>query len=198
MSGIGRLLPLLLGGVAAGFAQMNTATVVGSVTDPTGAMIANAEITVTNVHTGVARKSLTNEAGSYEIALLPVGVYNIAAEQKGFKRAEQNNFNLDAGQRAKIDLVLQIGDAKESVTVNAAASLLSTQTVERGQVINAGQVSNLPLNGRDFTQLISLQPGVIRGGQNKSKVTFNGIPYQGTTINVDGTDSANPDRPTAT
>ena len=84
----------------------------------------------------------------------------------------------------------------ESVTVNAGTSLLATQTSERGVVIGAGQVDNLPLNGRNFTQLISLEPGVVVGGQINGAITFNGLPYQGTTINVDGTDAANPDRPT--
>ena len=187
---------LALSAAAAALAQINTATVVGTVADPSGAVMAGATVTVTNTETGVVRKTVSNGSGAYEVPLLPVGTYSIAAEQKGFKRAEQTSVHLDAAQKAKIDLTLQVGDVADSVTVTAGASLLSTQTVERGQVINSNQVSNLPLNGRDIVQLISLQPGVVVGGQIKSTVTFNGLPYQGTTINIDGTDAANPDRPT--
>ena len=197
MSRIAAFVSILLYAAAAAFAQINTATVVGTVADPSGAVVAGAAIVITNGATGAVRKTVSNDAGAYEIPLLNVGTYSIVAEQKGFKRAEQTEIHLDAGQKAKIDLTLQVGDVAESVTVTAAASLLNTQTVERGQVIGSNQVSNLPLNGRDIVQLISLQPGVVVGGQIKSTVTFNGLPYQGTTINIDGTDAANPDRPTA-
>jgi hypothetical protein len=98
----------------------------------------------------------------------------------------------------KIDIALQVGELSERVTVEAAATLLATQTPDRGLVIGASQVSDLPLNGRNFSQLISLEPGVVVGGQINGAITFNGLPYQGTTINIDGTDAANPDRPTTT
>ena len=191
------LLLIVFCAASSALCQINTATLVGTVTDPSGAVISGATITVANVRTGVVRKSQTNETGAYEVPLITVGEYTIAAEQAGFKRAERTGVTLDAGQKAKIDLVLQVGDVMESVTVSAAAPLLNTQTPERGQVISSMQVSNLPLNGRGFVQLISLQPGVVVGGQIRSAITFNGLPYQGTTINIDGTDAANPDRPTA-
>src|SRR5438093_13161301 len=106
---------ILLFGSAA-FAQINTATVVGTVTDPSGAVVAGANITITNTATGAVRNSVTNDGGAYEVSLLSVGGYKIVAEQKGFKRAEQTDIHLDAGQKAKIDLVLQVGDVAESVT----------------------------------------------------------------------------------
>src|SRR5690242_20149566 len=129
------LIQILLIAAAAAFAQSNTATVVGTVADPTGAVVAGASVTITNTDTGAVRKTESNATGGYEIPLLTVGTYSILAEQKGFKRAEQTQVHLDAGQRAKIDLILQVGDVTESVTVTSAASLLNTQTVERGQVI---------------------------------------------------------------
>ncbi len=178
--------------------QTNTATLLGIVTDPSGAVIAGANITVTNVRTGAVRPTTSNAAGAYEVALLGVGGYAIAAEHAGFKRLERRGVLLDAGDKIKIDLTLEVGEVAERITVAEAAPLLSTQTTERGLVVGSNQVENLPLNGRNFVQLISLEPGVVVGGQINGAITFNGLPYQGTTINIDGTDAANPDRPTAT
>lgn len=180
------------------FAQSNTATILGTVSDSTGAAIPGATVTVTNVKTGVVKSTITNANGAFELPLLSVGDYAISAEMRNFKRAERTGIHLDAEQKSKIDLTLEVGAVTESVTVNAAATLLTTQSPERGQVIGASQVSNLPLNGRNFSQLISLEPGVVVGGQINGAITFNGLPYQGTTINIDGTDAANPDRPTTT
>src|SRR6266850_792864 len=178
------------------FGQSNTATILGNVTDSSGASIPGVKVTITNVKTHIVRSTVTGESGAFELPLIPVGEYAIAAEMTSFRRAERTGILLDAGQKAKIDFHLQVGEVVESVTVNAGTSLLATQTSERGVVIGAGQVDNLPLNGRNFTQLISLEPGVVVGGQINGAITFNGLPYQGTTINVDGTDAANPDRPT--
>src|SRR5687767_15782625 len=83
------------------------------------------------------------------------------------------------------------------VNITADAPLVTTQTSDRGIVIGSSEVENLPLNGRNFVQLISLQQGVIVSSMIGSSITFNGLPYNGTTINIDGTDAANPDRPTA-
>ena len=180
------------------FSQTNTATILGAVTDPSGATVAGATIVVTNVKTQVARKSITTAAGAYEIPLLAIGEHVISVEQAGFKRVERRGISLNAGDKIKIDLVLEVGNVSERVTVTEDAPLLATQTTARGVTIASNQVDNLPLNGRNFVQLISLQPGVVVGGQIGGAITFNGLPYQGSTINIDGTDAANPDRPTAT
>jgi len=178
-------------------AQSNTATLLGAVTDPTGAVAVGATITITNVGTQISRTAQTDATGSYEVSLLPVGNYSIAVEAKGFKRAERSGILLAAGQRVKIDVSLQVGDLAERVTVNADVPLVATQSADRGIIIGSSEVENLPLNGRNFVQLISLQQGVIVGSMIGSSITFNGLPYNGTTINIDGTDAANPDRPTA-
>ena len=156
------------------FAQSNTATILGNVTDSSGASIPGVKVTITNVKTHVARSTVTGESGAFELPLIPVGEYAVAAEMTSFRRAERTGILLDAGQKAKIDFRLQVGEVVESVTVNAGTSLLATQTSERGVVIGAGQVDNLPLNGRNFTQLISLEPGVVVGGQINGAITFNG------------------------
>jgi hypothetical protein len=178
-------------------AQSNTASLVGAVTDPTGAVISSATVSVTNVQTQVKRATTTGADGNYEILLLPIGEYSIAVEATGFKRAERSGIVLEAGNRIKIDMPMQIGDLAERVRVEAEAPMVATQNSDRGIVIGSEEVANLPLNGRNFAQLISLQQGVIVGSMIGNSITFNGLPYNGTTINIDGTDAANPDRPTA-
>ena len=177
--------------------QSNTATLVGTVTDPSGAVIAGANIVITNVRTQGKRTVQSDASGSYEAPLLPPGEYSVEVSSSGFKRGERSGIGLDAGQRVKLDLALEVGDLAERVNVTADAPLVTTQTSDRGIVIGSSEVENLPLNGRNFVQLISLQQGVIVGSMIGSSITFNGLPYNGTTINIDGTDAANPDRPTA-
>jgi hypothetical protein len=177
------------------FGQTNTATLLGIVRDASGAVITGAQVKVTHVKTQVTRTTVTNASGAYEVPLLAVGVYTISAEQAGFKRSERTGVELLADQKVKIDFQLEVGEISDSVTVNAAAPLVATQSVDRGIVIQSNQVENLPLNARNFSNLIALQPGVVLGGQVAGAITFNGLPFEGSTINVDGTDVANPDWP---
>ena len=190
------ILTLILTVVAV--AQTNTATLLGTVTDATGAVVAGSNITITNVETKTTRTAASNQVGNWEAPLLPVGIYTVAAESAGFKRVERSGILLAAGDRIKLDITLEVGEIAERVTVNEAAPLVVSQTAERGVTIASNQIANLPLNGRNITNLIALEPGVVVGGQINGAITFNGLPYQGTTINIDGTDAANPDRPTTT
>lgn len=192
------LVLFLVGTASNSLAQTNTATLLGIVKDASGAVITGALVKVTNVKTQVIRTTVTNASGAYEVPLLTVGLYSISAEQAGFKRAERTGIELVADQKVKIDFTLQIGEVSESITVNEAAPLVTTQSVDRGIVIESNQVENLPLNARNFANLVSLQPGVVVGGQVGGAITFNGLPFEGSTINVDGTDAANPDWPTTT
>ena len=185
----------LMGATSRSFAQTNTATLLGIVRDASGAVITGAQVKVTHVKTQVTRTTVTNTSGAYEIPLLAVGIHTISAEQSGFKRSERTGVELLADQKVKIDFQLEVGEISDSVTVNAAAPLVATQNVDRGIVIQSNQVENLPLNARNFSNLIALQPGVVLGGQVAGAITFNGLPFEGSTINVDGTDVANPDWP---
>ncbi len=189
------LVVCLAGSASVSFAQANTATLLGIVRDASGAVITGAQVKVTHVNTQVTRTTVTNAGGAYEVPLLAVGVHTISAEQTGFKRSERTGVELLADQKVKIDFQLEVGEVSDSVTVNAAAPLVATQNVDRGIVIQSNQVENLPLNARNFANLISLQPGVVLGGQVAGAITFNGLPFEGSTINVDGTDVANPDWP---
>ena len=173
-------------------AQINTATIVGSVSDQTGALIPGATITIENVATQAERTAETDGVGNYSIESLPPGEYNMAVESTGFKRTEQEGIRLFASDRPKIDFVLEVGEVTESVTVTEAVSLIQTQKAEGGVVIQNKQVLEMPLNGRNFSQLIELEPGVVysRGG-----VYFHGLTRDGVNITVDGTDASHPDRP---
>lgn len=172
--------------------QVNTATILGSVTDATGAAVPGAEVSVTNVGTQNTLTATTDATGSYIFERLPVGQYTLAVRAQGFKRFERPEIRLDATQRVKIDVVMEVGVVTESVTVTGGAPLVSTQNTELGVVIAEDQVRNLPLNGRNFAQLIALEPGAVVSG---GAVYFNGLTRDGVNISVDGTDASNPDRP---
>src|SRR5260370_30785672 len=107
-------------------AQTATAELNGSVTDASGAVVANAKVTATNAETNSVREVTTDQAGNYVITLLPPGIYNLAVEAKGFKRAHQNNFELRVNQRGEINVQLQLGPASEAVEVQAAAATLES------------------------------------------------------------------------
>jgi hypothetical protein len=152
------LLAVLSLGIGA-WAQKDTGTIAGTVTDPSGAVLAGAKVVVTDVDRGGSFTTTTNQSGEYVASPLMVGHYTVAVEHSGFKRAVSQPVALDVQQRAVVNIKLQLGQASESVEVTSAAPLLETQTSELGQVVNARQASNLPLNGRNFAQLALLTAG---------------------------------------
>jgi hypothetical protein len=172
--------------------QINTASLLGTVTDPQGAVVSGANVAVENVGTRSSQTTQTDGSGSYVIERLPVGEYTLTVTAPGFKRFQRTEIKLDATQRVKIDVAMEVGGVTESVTVTAGAPLVSTQNTELGIVIGEQQVRNLPLNGRNFSQLIALEPGAVVSG---GAVYFNGLTRDGVNVSVDGTDASNPDRP---
>jgi hypothetical protein len=173
-------------------AQVNTATVLGSVADSSGAGVPSATVSIVNAGTQITQTSATDASGSYVFERLLVGDYTLSVTASGFKRFERTGIHVDATQRAKIDIVLDVGVVSESVTITGGAPLVNTQSTELGVVVGENQVRNLPLNGRNFSQLIALEPGAVVSG---GAVYFNGLTRDGVNISVDGTDAANPDRP---
>lgn len=174
------------------FGQVNTATILGTVTDASGAAAPGATVAVTHTATQATQTVQTDEGGSYALERLPIGEYTLTAKAAGFKVSERKNIRVDATNRVKIDVTLEVGGVTESVTVEGGAPLVSTQNTEMGIVIGEEQVRNLPLNGRNFSQLIALEPGAVVSG---GAVYFNGLTRDGVNITVDGTDASNPDRP---
>jgi len=172
------------------FAQITGGSFVGNVTDPSGASIVNAAVQVRNVETNVTNKTVTNQAGEYEFPLLPAGRYVLSVEAAGFRPASTNEVVLHAGTQPRVDFTMVIGQATQSVQVTATAPLVNATNTELGVVIDTNKIEELPLNGRNFTQLLSLQPGWNIGtyaGQ-RGGVEINGTPGLGNNWLMDGMD----------
>ena len=141
------------------WAQKDAGSIVGSVKDPSGAIVANAKVTITDVEHGQTSSTTTNTEGEFVVSPLRVGRYTVTVEQTGFKKAISDPISLDVQQRVAINIVLQVGQITESVVVSGATPLLETETSELGQVVDSQRVANLPLNGRNFAQLALLTAG---------------------------------------
>ncbi len=139
-------------------AQSVTATLVGTVLDPTSAAVPDARITVTNLGTNVSRTVPCNERGDYVIPNLAPGTYQLVAEHEGFRRTVVNEIHLLVNQTARVDVVLQVGTLAEAVEVTAAAPLVASETSSVGQVIERNFISDLPLKGRAVFELALLTP----------------------------------------
>ena len=163
------------------FAQ--EATMVGTVTDPSGSVMANVKITITNAETSLVRTITTNESGQYVVPDLHIGHYNVKAEATGFKAAEQKGIVLQVGDRARVDFQMQVGGATETVTVEAAPIRVQTDTGEVSNLITDQQLSQISTNGRSIYVLAGLTAGAssnITGLLNvpvggDSTVSFNGL-----------------------
>src|SRR6266481_1492817 len=140
-------------------ASAQNATIVGTVTDPSGSVIANVKITATHMETNLAHTFTTNEAGQYVAVDLPVGHYNIKAEASGFKVAEQKGLVLQVGDRARVDFQMALGAASETVTVEANVVRVQADSGEVSNVITDLQLSQIAVNGRSIYQLAALTPG---------------------------------------
>ena len=137
----------------------------GNVLDKSGSSISGATVTATSQGTGVARNSQTDENGHYLIPLLPVGIYSVRVEFTGFAPAESKDLRLQVDEARELDFTLSPSSQGTTVEVNASAVAVETTSPSLGQVITAEEVSQLPLNGRDFVQLASLTPGTTAGNQ---------------------------------
>jgi hypothetical protein len=135
------------------------ATIVGTVTDPSGAAVANAKITATRIETGLAQTIATSDNGEYVLPNLKIGHYNVKAEATGFKVAEQKDVVLNVADRSRLDFHMQVGAAAETVTVEANAVQVQTDSGELSNVITGQQVQQLAVNGRSIYQLAALTPG---------------------------------------
>ncbi len=135
------------------------ATIVGTVTDPSGAAVPNAKVTLTNVETSVSKDFTTNSSGQYTAVDIHIGHYNIKIEASGFKTDEKKGMVLQVGDRARADFQLQVGGSQETVTVEANTIAVQSDTGEVSNVITGEQIANLSINGRGIYQLAALAPG---------------------------------------
>ena len=143
-----------------GSAQVNTASLTGQVTDSNGAVVPNASVTVKNKATAAEKATTTDSSGYYTFASLPVGAYSVTVELQGFKRAVHETINLEIGQKARLDTLLEVGAVSESVIVATSPPLLTTQEATPGGVIESRMISDMPLAGRNWDDLLNGIPGV--------------------------------------
>lgn len=191
-SDLARFAWMVLVASASSLAQIGGGSVVGSVIDPGGATIAGARVSAVQTETGVRRETRTNDNGYFEFPLLPAGKYRLEVEKEGFKRSSTAVFDLNSGTRPRFDLRMELGQVTESVEVIASAPLVNTTSTDLGVVMTNTKVESLPLNGRNFQQLVGLQAGVINnpasaaGGRNG--IEFHGSTALGNNLLLDGVD----------
>jgi hypothetical protein len=162
------MLAYLLGMAGASWAQTATGQITGTVKDTNGAVIAKVKVTVNSQLTGVAREAVTNDSGDYVFPLLPVGVYSVKAEQQGFRAVRRSDIQLNVDQVVRIDLDLQAGEVTETVDVQGSTVTLDTESASIGQVVTQRQVNDLPLNGRNFLQLLFIGAGAVETNGEQS------------------------------
>jgi len=147
-------------------AQGATATMSGVVHDGTGGVIPGVTVTIKHTETGLTRTVQTSENGAYRMPSLPVGAYEVTAEAAGFKKQVRSGINLVVAQEAVVNLTLDVGGVADTVTVNEDAPLVNTTLAETSGLINEGQMKELPLNGRSFDQLLTMNVGVSNNSSN--------------------------------
>lgn len=150
-----------------------TGSFLGTVTDKSGSAVAGATVTVTSQGTGAVRSAVTDETGHYIVNLLPVSVYTIRVESKGFQPVETKDVKLQVDEQNEMDFSLTVATVSATVEVTANAVSLETTNPSLGQVITSQEVAQLPLNGRDFVQLATLTPGTYQETSNGSFFTSN-------------------------
>jgi hypothetical protein len=174
-------------------AQTLDTGIVGSVTDPAGAMVTEAAVTITNTQTGISRSVTTNPSGLFEVRYLVPGNYTVDVQAPGFRRERRTGIVIQIGQQARVDVALQVGDVQQTVEVSASAPLLQTENATLGEVVTQERIVNLPLNGRSFTQLAALTPGVravdpsqFTASTDGSRIIANGARDIWMQVNLDG------------
>lgn len=188
---IHRLVLTLLVLGATAMAQYDTASVLGAVTDSSGAVVPNARLTLSNTTTGVQANTTSDESGSFQFLNLRIGTYRLTAEAKGFKQAKSEEFTLTVSARQRVNLTLPVGEMTESVTVSAAAVMLESDSSDRGQVVRREAIVNLPLNGRAYADLALLSPGVRKSNITNRDASFNvnGLRSSWNNFMLDGVDN---------
>ncbi len=175
-------------------AQVTTASIFGTVKDATDAVLPRVTVTAKNVSTALSRSVTTDDQGRYRVPDLPVGSYDVRASQPGFKEFVRTGITLIVGQEAAINIVMQVGNVTEQVTIMAEAPLVDTTGAQVGGLVSSTQVRELPLNGRSFDQLALIQAGVrgfrqIQTSPNTSfgtRMTVSGARLDANNLMMDG------------
>ena len=177
-------------------AQFDTATVLGTVTDPSGAVVPRCQVVLRNAATAVALTAATDDRGEFRFIDVSVGPYELKVSAKGFQPAAAT-FDLTVGAHQRVDVQLKVATANTSVTATAEATQLETESSERGQVVNEREIAELPLNGRQYSQLVELTAGVVPSpselgtsyGQREGSFDINGLRSVFNNYLLDGLDN---------
>lgn len=187
------LVLLLFGQAYSAVAQQDQGAITGNVTDPTGASIPNASVTLTNVETGLVLNVTSDNSGNYTFSPIKIGNYKVTATAPGFSTTTQNNIRVDVQSRAEVNLKLSTGVATTTVEVTEAPPLLQTQEASTGQVIQAKTINDTPLNGRNWVFIAQLTAGVAPAsgarGQGKGDFNANGQRAEQNNFILDGVDN---------
>ncbi|MGA3011105.1 MAG: carboxypeptidase regulatory-like domain-containing protein [Terracidiphilus sp.] len=177
-------------------AQFDTATVLGIVTDPSGAVVSHSQVALRNTATGALSTAASDDRGEFRFIDIPIGPYELKVTATGFQVATAK-FELTVGAHQRVDVPLRVGSATTSVTTTAEATQLETESSERGQVVNEREIAELPLNGREYSQLVELTAGVVPTqnqlsegyGQREGSFSINGLRSVFNNYMLDGLDN---------
>jgi hypothetical protein len=158
-------------------AQTITASITGTVTDPSGAIVPNVKVTATNVGTNLTYTATSNESGVFNLLFLPVGQYTVSSETQGFKKTVVGPFPLEVNQTARVDVKLEVGETTQSVEIKDFAPILQTDSTQTGDVLSSNKLTSLPLNGRNFVSLTLLMPGAVSPNPSGMNNRFGARPY---------------------
>src|SRR3977135_171545 len=172
--------------------QGNAGRILGTVVDQSGGTVAGATVTVIDTERGVTKTLVTNEAGEYNAPNLTPGNYKVRAEAKGFKVLERQNIVLEVGKEIRVDLTVQPGEQQQTVTVTESVPLVETTTATLGGTLDNADILDMPLNGRDFQNLLSLRPGVmLQPGGGPWTQSTNGVRPDESVWLIDGVINSN-------
>src|ERR1700687_3233 len=181
------LLAVVVFGALPMFAQCDTGTITGTATDASGAVVAHAAITVTNVGTGIQKSFVTDQNGNFVPSSLPYGTYVVATHAGGFAENKSQPVVLNVGATVQVNLTLGVAASQESVQVNGTAATVDTSSSMSGTTLDANQVGNLPINGRDVSEFLEIAPGSV-GSTGFFQGSVNGMEniFTGLNITLDG------------
>src|SRR5258707_15312163 len=175
------------------YGQTQEGRILGTVTDQSGGLVKGAQVTITNTDTGVARALETNDAGDYVAPSLPPGPYKVVVEATGFKKVERGGIRLEVAKDLRLDVTMQPGSVSEVVEVTEQVPLVETTNDTLGGTFANKSINDLPLNGRDFQNLVVLRPGVQRStGGGFLSISSNGNRPEDNNFIVDGTGNNDP------
>ncbi len=184
---------LLLAACVAVFSQTTTGRILGTISDQTGAGVAGAAVVITDVQRGSSRAVATDDSGNYAVPQLQPGIYKIRAEAKGFKTVERPNIVVEVAQDVRVDVTLPTGQVSETVVVTDEVPLVNTTSSTLGGTLSNAEINDLPLNGRNYENLLQLRPGVERyPGGGFSTTSTNGLRAEDNAYFIEGLFNSEP------